>query len=233
MEGSSLVLPGPHVNLSLEQQVLMPPQDPQSQDPSFPILLASARRGDREAMESLCRNYYPTVERMVHARLRQDYRNGRPWLSARFSTGDVVQNVFRELLRDLNTFRGSTPESFCSYLAMMVRNRIIDAVRHHEASKRDGRRTVNINSSYDGIDGSPSPGSCADRTEQQDLFDSALSTFAEREQFLLRGRFEHDAPFHELADQLGYSSPSAAKRAFYQAQAQLVLMLRRAEDHAE
>ena len=46
------------------------------------------------------------------------------------------------------------------------------------------------------------------------------------EQLLLRARIEQGAKFQDLADQLGYPSRSAARRAFYSAQARLVIRLR-------
>jgi len=42
----------------------------------------------------------------------------------------------------------------------------------------------------------------------------------------LRARLEGLASFRELAEQLGYGSESAARRAFFEAQARLVLRLR-------
>ena len=192
----------------------------------FGIVLAAARQGDGAALDSLAGRFYPTVERIVHHRLATDLRTSRPWLTARFSTGDVVQEVFQGVLRDLGAFAGETEEAFVGYLAMVVRNRIIDAVRFHEADRRDGRRSSPTPDGFEleGDAADPSH-SAASQEEVQRLFE-ALQHFPEREQLLLRARMEGVASFGELASQLGYGSESAARRAFYSAQARLTLHLK-------
>ena len=60
----------------------------------------------------------------------------------------------------------------------------------------------------------------ADSTDDAGALGKVFDTFA---------RLEQDVPFQSLADQLGYSSSSAARRAFYSAQAQLVIRLRQRE----
>lgn len=192
--------------------------------------LERARAGDEGAREELFRALYPTVERLVHRGLSQDVRRGRPWLAARFSTGDVVQEVFRRLLADLPSFVGTHERALVGYLAASIRHRLIDAVRFHEASQRDGRRTVVQPEERDPTAHARSPVSDVASIEEIERFQSILQGFPERERLLLRGRIEDDARFQDLAEQLGYSSTSAAKRAFYAAQATLVVRIRQRGD---
>ncbi|MEL6904641.1 MAG: sigma-70 family RNA polymerase sigma factor [Planctomycetota bacterium] len=192
--------------------------------------LERARAGDEGAREELFRALYPTVERLVHRGPSQDVRRGRPWLAARFSTGDVVQEVFRRLLADLPSFVGSHERALVGYLAASIRHRLIDAVRFHEASQRDGRRTVVQPEERDPTAHARSPVSDVASIEEIERFQSILQGFPERERLLLRGRIEDDARFQDLAEQLGYSSTSAAKRAFYAAQATLVVRIRQRGD---
>ena len=142
----------------------------------------------------------------------------------------MVQEVFTSVLHNIETFQGTNEQAFCGYLAMVVKNRLIDAVRFHQADRRDGRRT---HGNEDG-DRSPgrdqSPSSSLSALEEREVFREALRSFDEREQLLILGRVEQDVPFHELAEQLGYSSRSAAQRAFYAAQAKLVLRLKRSSN---
>lgn len=196
------------------------------QDP-FLSLLAAARQGDAAAQDRLFRRFYPRVERMVHARLARDLRTRRPWLAARFSTGDVVQEVFRSVLADLRAFAGTNEDAFAGYLAMVVRNRIIDAVRFHEASARDGRRS---REALDAVTAPPESSDAAEEVaagEELARFHAVLAEFPEREQLLLRARLGRAESFPELAQQLGYSSPTAARRAFHAAEARLALRLGR------
>ena len=191
----------------------------------FGGILAAARRGDVEALQNLTERCYPSVQRMVRQRLELDLRVSRPWLSARFSTGDVVQDVFLGVLRDLNTFGGNNEGAFGGYLAMVVRNRIVDAVRYHEAERRDGRRSRVCVDALDLEGKSLDPVSEAATSEETDRVKRALMRFEPREQLLLRGRLENLATFSELADQLGYATESGARRAYYAAQARLALAL--------
>ncbi|MCR9247473.1 MAG: sigma-70 family RNA polymerase sigma factor [bacterium] len=194
-------------------------------DPSFERMLAAARIGGRDAREELFSRFYPRVERQVHAALARDVRVGRPWLSTRFSTGDVVGEVFRSALKDLARFEGSSEGEFASYLTTLVRNRLLDIVRYHEADRRDGRRTK---AREDNDETSPHDGPATDAvtSEHRELYEIVLATFEEREQRLLRGRIEQNLEFKDLMQRLGFGSLSATRRAFYGAQAQFVIRFR-------
>lgn len=197
-----------------------------TEGPPFLSLVEAARTGNREALDELARRFYPAVQALVHHRLATDMRTRRPWLAARFSTGDVVQSVFEGVLRDIATFAGRTEEAFIGYLATLVRNRILDAVRFHEAAQRDGRRAHSFAPEFDAEGGESDPADAAVTAEGIAQLSSALAGLDPRAQHLLRARMEGLASFRELAEQLGYGSESAARRAFFDAQAKLSLDLR-------
>ncbi|MCA8951996.1 MAG: sigma-70 family RNA polymerase sigma factor [Planctomycetes bacterium] len=196
-----------------------------SPEAPFPAALAAARAREPAALEALFARFYPRVERQVHVALTTDLRRSRPWLATRFSTGDIVQEVFRSVLVDLGGFAGTTEEEFAGYLASVVRNRLLDALRFHEAERRDGRRTI---ADPDPRQLSPQCGPATDAIAADDrrLYDEVLRTFPERERQLLRGRLEQEREFKDLCRELGYSSLSATRRAFYAAEAQLVIRIR-------
>ncbi len=195
-------------------------------EPNFSALLSSARKGDGEALEQILTAIYPRVEKIVHAELARDIRLGRPWLQSRFSTGDVVQEVFRELVSTFDTFAGETEEALVGYMATSVRHRLIDAIRFHEAAQRDGRRTGTPPPNFDPPAAAPSPASDLISAEESAAFRSALESFPPREQYLLRARIEGGTHYQTLADQLGYSSKAAARRAFHASKAILVVRIR-------
>jgi len=192
---------------------------------SFQELLARARAADSDALDALFEEFYPTVRSLVHRSLARDLRLNRPWLTTRFSTGDLVQEVFRSVLRDLRTFGGTTEASFVGFLTTVVRNRLVDAIRFHEAERRDGRRSAQKTGTW-GADSRPQdPAEEAASAEQVVRMYRALQTFSERERHLLRARIEGLDSFKNLAEQLGYGSETAARRAFYGAQARLAILL--------
>ena len=191
---------------------------------SFTDLLAAARCGETSARNALFDRFYARVQQMVHVRLASDLRRARPWLARRFSTGDVVQDVFWSVLKDPTGFSGSTEGAFAGYLAIVVRNRIVDAVRFHEACNRDGRRSQEPVDRTISEDHEPSRTAIA--TEELESFHRALAALDVRERLLLRERLEDGASFAELADSLGFANKCAARRAFFAARARLTLMLR-------
>lgn len=203
--------------------VILPPVN---ESEAFRTTLERAKQGDHAALDALSRRFYPAVEGLVHHRLATDLRHGRPWLAARFSTSDVVQDVFEGVLRDLGAFLGETEDAFTGYLTVVVRNRILDAVRFHEAAQRDGRRIHPLAEDFDTEGRERDPASTLMSTEGLERLYAALAEFEPREQHLLRARMDGLASFKELAAQLGYGSDSAARRAFYDAQAKLAVRLK-------
>ena len=195
--------------------------------------LSAAKRGDPQALEEIFSGFYPRVQQMVHRGLSRDLRVSRSWLTSRFSTGDVVQEVFRGLLKDLSGFRGESEEAFTGYLAMLVRNRLMDAVRFHQAAQRDGRRVRGGVEDLDTESSVEGPDAQAASIEEMERFHNALQAFPERDRLLLRARLEQGTTFEELAAMLGYSSKFAARRSFYAAQAQLAIRLSPSEAGGE
>jgi RNA polymerase sigma factor (sigma-70 family) len=198
-----------------------------SADP-FLDCLQAARSGDRRAIDALIQQFYSRVQTIVHRSLAADLFAKRPWLASMFSTGDVVQEVFVGVLRDLEAFEGLTESSFASYLATAVKNRLIDAIRFHEAIRRDRRRTQDADHIDDLASVAPEPASAAIRAEELELFCRVIAALPPRERLLLRERIDRAETFRCLAEQLGYPSEDAARKAFYTAQSRLVLRLRAA-----
>ncbi len=192
---------------------------------SFNSLLKAAREDEKAALNQLFQRFYPTVQKMVHRRLAIELRAKRPWLLARFSTGDVVQEVFWSALRDLRSFSGNSEDAFAGYLAMIVRNRIVDSIRFHHAGQRDRRKAVDENEAELRVSDEGDPSDAMELGEEVVRYREALETFEERERLLLRARFEKTHSFDALAEALGYSSPYAARRAFFKAQAILTQRL--------
>lgn len=147
----------------------------------------------------------------------------RPWLQSMFSTGDVVQEVFISVLRDIRDFDGRSEAQFENYLATLTRNRIVDAVRFHEAVCRDRRRVATLETdAYS--DREAAQQNLVDRDELRCVH-AVLQTLRPRERALLQGRFLSGHSFAELADDLGYASADSARKCFRVAQARLALRL--------
>ncbi|MBK8975646.1 MAG: sigma-70 family RNA polymerase sigma factor [Planctomycetes bacterium] len=194
----------------------------------FHDLLQRARSGDAESLDGLVRRHYPAVQRLVHRWLAADVRVSRRWSTAMFSTGDVVHDVFVSVLHDLGEVRAANEQTFAALLASLVRNRIMDAVRRHEAACRDSRRAVHA-SEADACSQRPDddPAFCAEQRDAVDAYRAGLANLRHREQELLRRRLELELPFQQLATELGYPSEDAARKAFGSARARLLSRLAR------
>lgn len=207
-------------------------EDPAAGLPStcdFPRRLNAARRGSRPDQEALFQHYYARIERMSHAQLRQSRGPNGVNFASRFSTADIVQEVFQSLLRNLESFGGTTEGEFVTYVAKVIRCRILDAVRYHGAACRDIRRSRG-SSDWEELGelnvGPADAPAAANRIDLKSRFESALGALPEATQHLLRARIERCLGYEALAQELGYSSRYAARRAFFAAQARLVLRLK-------
>ena len=197
--------------------------DPEGQLPPSPPYIG----GDRARLEAWCERHYAEVQARVHQLLAQDVRRGRPWLAAMLSTGDIVHEVFLGVVRDFAGFRGHSEGEFVAYLARLVRNRLIDTVRHHEAARRDRRRVA------DELPDVPaserSPGSKLGGRDDAEQLAAILQTLPERDRSLLRGRLEDEQPFQDLAEALSYASADSPRKAFCAVQARVLAKLQLAQ----
>jgi RNA polymerase sigma factor (sigma-70 family) len=206
--------------------------------PSFEELIAAARRGDRTARsDALCR-IYPRVQRLVHRRLQSNFRAKNPWLRPMFSTGDVVQDVFLGVLSTASQVAaGGSETDVVRYLASAVENRVLDMMRFHSAACRDARRRAPTDEVADATAalsaGRPSPWLAAATRERLSIYLEVLESFPARQQMLLRRRLEHGQPFAEIAAEIGIPSADAARKAFNEAHAKLVVRLSSRGVHPE
>jgi RNA polymerase sigma factor (sigma-70 family) len=196
---------------------------------SLQLLLLGCREGHADARERLATLLYPRVADAVHRELARDYRRHHAWLLPLFSTGDIVQEVLAAALRSLaGDDVPDDEDGLARYLTTLVRNRIVDMIRFHEAGRRDARRRLSIDEG-DGIDApgmAAGPATSADLRDRVRGFEEVLGGFPPRIRMLLQMRMVDGLEFEEIASRLGWASRSACNKAFLQARARLLLRLR-------
>ncbi|MBL8756713.1 MAG: sigma-70 family RNA polymerase sigma factor [Planctomycetes bacterium] len=198
--------------------------------PALHADIVAAAGGDVVAQERLVAACYQDVKRLVHRDLERDFRQKHRWMVPLFSTHDVVHEVLLAVVRDLadTQFAGAAP--FFAYLGTLVRHRLLDAVRCHEAACRDGRRqvaepTVGLQAvATDRREATPTL--AASLGERAGLVRAALAELPERQRRLLELRLLEDATFPAIKEALGYASDETARVAFHDAQARLLVKLR-------
>ena len=171
--------------------------------------------------------YYPVVERIAHRGLRQGGNFAATPLVALFSTGDVVQDVCKSVLRSISGFKGESEGEFISYLVNAVKSRLVDLMRFHSAVRRDWRRRDQQVEGLPLIDRREgSPDDQLSRSEEVEAYIDVLARTPRRERELESRRIEDSDSFESLASRLGFPSADAARMAFYKARARLLVSLR-------
>jgi len=193
-------------------------------------LITGAAGGDIAAREQLVALCYQPVKARVHHELEADFRKRHRWILPLFSTQDVVHEVLAAVVKDLADTQFDGPEPFFAYLGTLVRHRLLDAVRFHEAARRDGRRVVEEPTSGLGEVAADrreaTPTLAASLGERAGLVREALAELPERQRRLLELRLLEDATFPVIKEALGYASDETARQAFHDAQARLLVKLR-------
>ena len=193
-------------------------------------LIQAAATGNAEARERLVTDCYPDVRSRVHKALEGDFRKRHRWIMPLFSTQDVVHEVLTGVVDDLADTQFDGPELFYAYLGTLVRHRLLDAVRFHEAARRDSRK--NVEEPEDGM--APlaadareaTPTLAASIGERAGLVREALDELPERQRRLLELRLLEDETFVVIKEALGYASDETARLAFRDAQAKFLVKLR-------
>lgn len=199
-------------------------------DADWQALLARSVAGDADARDEIVRRFHPRVRELVHRGLQEDFRKRHRWMLALFSTRDVVQEVFADVVASLGSGEFPDEGAFIAFLTTMVRNRLLDAVRFHEAKKRDARREVR-DDEVAGVAEQPdrgllTPALAAQLAEQAAILQEVLDGFEPRKKALLTLRLVDEVTYPEIAKMLGFASAETARQAFVEAQARLLVKLR-------
>lgn len=190
-------------------------------------LLAAARQGDPVAIGDLVGRFQPQVAALVHRQLQTRLRPQQHALLRLLSTGDIVQEVFLEVLRGLDRWEGDHEQAFATMLATLVEHRIVDQIRRSQADRRDVRKLADSGPATAGVaTGQQGPATLASSQEQLEIYRRVLGSFPERERALLGLRLEEGLEFAELAARLAYPSADAARKAYHAVEARLLLRLR-------
>lgn len=194
----------------------------------FADLLDRAVRGDAAATGELVSSLYPRVRRIAHRQIVQQVGQDALGLLALFSTGDVVQEAFAAALRELPRFRGREPDELVGWLAALVHNRVVDAIRHHLAQRRDRRRHAGEPDGEPVASRDPTPTQALAASEAAAVQARILGGLDDRQRALLQARLVDEAPWEAIAAAHGFPSADAARFAFRRLQARLMLELARA-----
>ena len=186
-------------------------------------LIDLAKKGDKAALEELCRTYSERVRRIVRLRMGRELRS-------RLESMDVVQDALICALRGLHAFTYTDEGDFTRWLSRITENRLRDNLDKLNAAKRDVRREIPLNS--DRGDGRQSgewpveplytvtPSVEFEKQEQLDRLERAMETLKpEYKEVVLLTKIE-GLSHKQAADRLG-KSPDAVRMLLCRAMAAL------------
>lgn len=163
-------------------------------------LVAGAKQGRRDALETLLARYRPRLER---------WATGRLPVSARslLDTGDLVQETLLRALENLDTFEMRGPGAFEAYVRQSLLNRIRDQIRwaRRRGAGRDGADNL--------VDRAPTPLENAIGADVVRRYEDAMAALDPEERQLLHLRIELHMEYEEIATLMGRPSAAAARLA--------------------
>lgn len=166
------------------------------------VLLRQAQDGDSEAMDALCRRYYPTLLRWLSGRIP----NGADGLLA---TSDLVQEAMVRFLGRKDVLEIRHDGAILGYLRMITANLLRDAARRGKARPQlvelEGSRQEPIGENPE------TPIEKAMSVKTLERYESALEELTEQERLGLILKLEFGFAPGELADALGKPTPDAAR----------------------
>lgn len=187
-------LRGRDISLTAERSDLLRTQD----------LVIGARRGERDALETLLARYGPRLLRWAAGRLPHSARS-------LLDTGDLVQETLMRAVENIGSIEATGPGAFEGYVRRAVLNRIRDQIRW--ARRRAGSEPV----SESLVDRAPSPLEEAIGADVVRRYEEAMQLLSEDERQILHLRIELDLGYQEIAAMTGRPSVGATRMAIQRA----------------
>jgi len=152
--------------------------------------LLEAQKGDQNAWETLFRECYPKVRRVVRRKLDRSMRSV-------FDSTDFASDVMKSLAANLDHLNFVSIQSLLSFLAHVAEQKVIDEYRRRRTLKRDVTRECRLTS--------PDPESAPVQLPSAEPTASQLAQANEVHEFLLDRRDETERAIIDLRRQ-GYSN---------------------------
>jgi RNA polymerase sigma-70 factor (ECF subfamily) len=180
--------------------------DTRRPDETTQDLIAAAKEGDEAAWSELNLRYRRILAMFV--------RSSRPaGLQRRVGTEDMVQSTFISAYRGLSSYEDRGTGSFLVWLKAILRNRIAERLRQHQAERRDLRRDEPLESAGSTTAGrESSPSEIASKAELCSLLLSVVAELPSDQREIVMCHFFEDMPTKQIAQVLKASESSVRRR---------------------
>jgi RNA polymerase sigma-70 factor (ECF subfamily) len=172
--------------------------------------IREALRGNREALGRLldmCRHYLLLVANQELT----------PTLQVKVSPSDIVQETMMKAVGNFPRFQGHTHEELLAWLRGILRNNVINARMHFEASKRQIDREIPLREApgegfqQNLLDRGESPSGLASAREQNERLEQAMQQLPEHYRHVLRLHTTDGLTFEQTAEKLGSTAEAVRK----------------------
>jgi len=184
---------------------------------SFRIHLTRAKAGDRAALDRALQCVEQRLRRAAQRLLRNAGRR-------EFSTSDLVQTTYLDVVRTIHTFRGEDEDTFAAWITSILENNVRDKARALGRDKRKGPTS----SGRVEPDAVPAPGltpsPSAIQIENLAAVGRALDCLDEAQRRIIVLRLVEGRSYRDIATTLGRSE-GAARMLFFRARAALAVEL--------
>jgi len=161
--------------------------------------------GRSESVEDLIEQFRPLLVRQARRQLSERVQH-------RIDESDIVQQTCLLAVRNLDQFRGETPDEFIAWLLQIQEHHLVDAFRYHQqAQRRAVSREVAESGPLRRAAGDlTSPSQGAMKRERKELIQAAIERLPDGQQAVMRMRFVDGLSLIEIAEQMGRSETATA-----------------------
>lgn len=185
-------------------------------DEDIPTLLADARAGCPKSLGKVFEAMRGQLLMLADRELPEAVR-------AKIGPSDLVQETAIDMQQNFTQFRGKTAEECFAWLRTILRNNVVDAVRHYERSrKRNGTLEIRLGDRSSSNEREPLPActrlpdGSAIRREDVAAVSRALATLPPHHRALIEMRYWQGLSFIEIGARLDRSA-DAVRKAWYRA----------------
>ncbi len=161
-------------------------------------LVTRARAGDRDALEVICQRSLKALTRFAVGRLPRRVRG-------MVETQDIVAEAVQRALSRLDEIDLQREGALTAYLRRVLKNLIVDKLRAVD------RRPTAVTLDDQQVDDTRSPLQRVLDNEKVELYESALQRLKPRDAEAILLRLEQQANYDDIAIQLGFPTPNAAR----------------------
>jgi RNA polymerase sigma-70 factor, ECF subfamily len=170
-------------------------------------LIQRFREGDEGAFDDLFRKYRPRLAVLIRYKLSESLRR-------EFEVDDIIQEVFLEASRDLESFTYRSPGSFMGWLSRIADHVIADEARMQSRQKRNAGERVRLRSESNPLGPEPidftTPSRIMSQQERVDALYACLDALPPDYRAVILMAKVECLPLAEIAERLNRSREATA-----------------------